>query len=783
MINKKIKKIGWKLSSLNFHLASIRYRCLYPAVTLQREGVESRIFCLSIEKNLQDLDVLVIVKSFKLDDLLLAQQAVGRGIRVVFDLCDNIFIEAYGEENHKHILEVFKAISIYLDAVTVTTQPLADEVIKELPSIPVYIVPDILVDKSLLIDANRLISDVVASERRNAISLKFLRFKEILCQLIYKGPVNNRAIAIAIAIALKNIALNFGKNLIKKIFKKYKNLVIKKQTKVKYAPSLHAKKIVWIGNHGSSYANFGMLDLLKFKSELETVAKEFDVELVIVSNNYSKYVKHIQPLAIPSRYIEWSPDEMERCLIDATLVVIPNSLDRFSFCKSANRTVLALLSGIPVVATPTPALEPLASHIELADPLSGMRRYLRDSVVGRNDAQKGAKVAQQLFGAKVIAKRLLEVFDSLVYEPSSHEDPDAQVLVVLHLIQDLDLALPVIRSIKIDQDLSVIALINKSLIKKSSRVFVAMREEDIKFKILDVNDVTNFCFPKSACVMLTLAETNLFPHKFSRLLTEKANKIGIHTLTMQHGFENVGLTYSDSNQKIESVNFAANQIYIWGKDATLHVDIPAHTRAKCLSVGCPKPSTTVSADLRHLIPEYDTVIGIFENLHWTRYSPTYRNAFLDAIVAVCSAFPNVTFVVKPHHAGVWLTNRHKGNIPHFSNLIIADPQTALWEPYTATALLGRMSAVITTPSTVALDAARMHLPVAVFAYDLSLSNYLPLLLISQQYQLIQFIKDCLTQQIEQYKQASSLFVERVLIPGEVTARIASDIASNIFKNQ
>jgi len=220
MINKKIKKIGWKLSSLNFHLASIRYRCLYPAVTLQREGVESRIFCLSIEKNLQDLDVLVIVKSFKLDDLLLAQQAVGRGIRVVFDLCDNIFIEAYGEENHKHILEVFKAISIYLDAVTVTTQPLADEVIKELPSIPVYIVPDILVDKSLLIDANRLISDVVASERRNAISLKFLRFKEILCQLIYKGPVNNRAIAIAIAIALKNIALNFGKNLIKKIFKK-----------------------------------------------------------------------------------------------------------------------------------------------------------------------------------------------------------------------------------------------------------------------------------------------------------------------------------------------------------------------------------------------------------------------------------------------------------------------------------------------------------------------------------------------------------------------------------
>ncbi|NEQ55179.1 MAG: hypothetical protein F6K11_34505, partial [Leptolyngbya sp. SIO3F4] len=49
-----------------------------------------------------------------------------------------------------------------------------------------------------------------------------------------------------------------------------------------------------------------------------------------------------------------------------------------------------------------------------------------------------------------------------------------------------------------------------------------------------------------------------------------------------------------------------------------------------------------------------------------------------------------------------------------------------WEPFTAPALIAISDAVITTPSTVALDAARAACPVAVAGYDLSLPNYEPL---------------------------------------------------------
>ncbi len=67
--------------------------------------------------------------------------------------------------------------------------------------------------------------------------------------------------------------------------------------------------------------------------------------------------------------------------------------------------------------------------------------------------------------------------------------------------------------------------------------------------------------------------------------------------------------------------------------------------------------------------------------------------------------------------------------------MIANPSDPTWEPYTAPSLLKLSDAVITTPSTVAIDACAAGLPVAVVAYDLNLPRYglLPLILKENDY--------------------------------------------------
>ena len=55
----------------------------------------------------------------------------------------------------------------------------------------------------------------------------------------------------------------------------------------------NCKTIIWFGNHGAAYGNFGMLNLLDIVEPLIKVSKEINFRLLVVSNNYKKYCKYI----------------------------------------------------------------------------------------------------------------------------------------------------------------------------------------------------------------------------------------------------------------------------------------------------------------------------------------------------------------------------------------------------------------------------------------------------------------------------------------------------------
>ena len=779
-------QIGWKVQSLTTNIASVRYRALLPMLALESVELHNRLFASGLELNLDGLDVLVIVKSFTPDDLFLAQQAVSRGIRVVIDLCDNIFIGQYGKSAGKTSpAQIFDAIATQADAIVVTTEPLATVIRQRLPHVQVSVIPDGIETPAMHKGMQKKLRDAQLFAKTHGLRV----FRRNLGNLVLRLREQGLGLGVRLSWRLINRGRKALRTRVKGWFgRRVSHSKINATSTVKSTLALpvvqgpdlvetvaqHAKTILWFGNHGAPHARFGMLDLLEFRQALETVAKAFDVELIVISNHRAKYEEHIRPLQIPSRYFEWTSQLVDQWLDKADVVVVPNTLDEFSICKSANRSVMAVSKGVPVVATPTPALNPLMPHIHTGDTLEGLSRYLGDRLAGQHDAKAAYALAQDTFGQKTIARAWQAVLEQTNSIQRSH--PSAEYLVALNLIQDLDLALPILKALT-KAGVTSQAWCSASLIRKSPRVLSTLTQCEIPYRVLpDELTTGSFQFLPSHKALLTVAETNLGPHRFTRKLTELALAHKLKVATLQHGFENVGLTYEDAIHPIDRVTIKAERIYIWGGHETLHPRLDASVRARCISAGCPKPAATDPANLGDLLPAGQPVIGIFENLHWHRYDEAYRQAFLDAVCQLAEDFPQVTFLVKPHHAGLWLTQRYEGQRPVAPNLVIADPQTSPWENHTASALLGSMTAVITTPSTVALDAARYGLPVAVFAGGLDLTNYQPLPLLQELADWQAFINATLdAEQSGTLKNVASSFVGRVLVDGDGAQRIAADL--------
>lgn len=761
--------VGWKVHSLAGNMASVRYRALLPVAALEPAGIRSRVFGDGSEAHLEGLDALVIVKSFTPDDLRLAQTARRRGMPVVFDLCDNIFVEGYaGRTSGLTIADVFLTIAEHASCIVTPTEPLARTVRARVPEVPVRIVPDGIETPEVAAAMARILREAKATEQAQASRMLRQRLRSAL------GRVKNEGV---------HVLPSLLRSLVRRMRKRVRPDLAPPTAAAASEPTpalTGAQRLVWFGNHGAGHGRFGMLDILEYREALETLARERDIELVVISNNREKFDTHIRPLAIPCRYVEWGPEVVGKWLQHAAAVLVPNTRDDFSICKSANRTVLALASGVPVVATMTPALQPLAPFIHTGDPLEALRRVLAEPRRARSEAEEGYRQAAVLFGTPAIRAAWHDLLLDLVQAPDVRPAPGRPqpfLAVVLHLVQDLDLALPILKEAQ-RTGVACEAWCSPQVFGKSPRVLASLKREGVAFQILPERDdaLRTFTFPAATRALLTVAETSLGPHRVPRLLTEVALRQKVFVATLQHGFENVGLTYEDAVHPIDKVDIAAQRIYIWGPRETLHPRLDASVRERCVPVGCPKQAHVPAADLSGLVPAGGPIVGIFENLHWHRYPDTYRRLFLDAVEALAAGYPQTSFLVKPHHAGVWLSRRHEGERPAAPNIFIADPQAPEWEQHTAAALLPNVSAVVTTPSTVALDAARIGLPVAVFAGELPLDSYAPLPLLAGAADAIAFVGHALdARHGESLRAQASRFVERTLVPGDAARRIVDDL--------
>jgi hypothetical protein len=350
----------------------------------------------------------------------------------------------------------------------------------------------------------------------------------------------------------------------------------------------------------------------------------------------------------------------------------------------------------------------------------------------------------------------------------------------LDLIQDLELLLPLIDEWRDDPRWTLTIIVSDSILVSSPRMLRALLKRGVIPLVLNRRDALlgNDQLVRGLDVLITASESTASTHKFGHFLTKMANHNGVRTYTLQHGLENVGLTYFDKQYGAD-VTFASDRVLIWGKPEDLSSKTPQQTRDKALAVGRTVALNGVSSAPAIEQLQARTLVGVFENLHWERYSSDFRAHFLADLLETVGARPDSVFFIKPHPAGQYLSKRFGllGKKPP-SNLIVADPTQPEWEPFSVGAMLPLCTAVITTPSSVALDAAELDKPVAVAAYGLPLSIYHPLPLLQTAADWLAFV-DAAIAAAPHLAQAACEFRNRVRIEGSTVARIAALILEDV----
>jgi glycosyltransferase involved in cell wall biosynthesis len=717
--------VGWIVQSPGARIASTRYRALYPALAIQQFGHKSRVYTNSLQafNDLKDLDAIVFVKRLDQDALRLVDAAALLDKGIFVDLCDNTIIIEYERQPSQLQRIWLGAASALVDAVVVTTEAMTRAVSPAFfPGTRFETIPDQIETTESYRAAEAFLGVNMVKPPKSSVAKSGLRILKFF--LLAPGHTSR--------VAAKRL---------QQIFLRKKNAFLpRKVVPVSDAvPSIDRPVLLWFGNHGSPHSNFGMLSLLEVAPALEKLARELDFELWVISNDRKKYESGIAPLQIHSRYFEWAPSVVFSALKTAKVCLFPSTGDCFSETKSANRVVMALQHGVPAIVSPLESLEPLRDALLFEDWEHNVRQILTDTKISEQCLDKAKPILEAVYSADAIGRQ----WDALLRGPhrskAARGDPDGRIKagVLLDLVQDLDVLRPLIAAWRKDPRFELRVLVSDIGLARSPRMVRTFLELAVipivveRELALQGNDQS----VRGLDVLISASETSARAHRFNHQLTLAANADGVRTYTLQHGLENIGLTYFDEVTGPD-VTFASDRVLVWTAPDNFPEWTPVQTRNKAFAVGRSAQIIRVDVDFPELSGR--KVVGVFENLHWDRYTQSYRNKFVQDLLETAAALPELLFLLKPHHAGKYLAR--PGRLEGYgNNVILADPNDPKWEPYTAAAVIPHCTCVITTPSTVALDAAELGVPVAMVAYGLQLDVYRPLVQIQNAADWLAFI--------------------------------------------
>jgi hypothetical protein len=356
--------------------------------------------------------------------------------------------------------------------------------------------------------------------------------------------------------------------------------------------------------------------------------------------------------------------------------------------------------------------------------------------------------------------------------------PTTTILFLVQVITDVELLRPIVAEARRRPGLRARVVVIGKAFRRTPELRRILAATIPDYEEVDEDEIEAGSAPRLDGVDAVFAatESSAPAHRAAHALALRANRLGLHTYTMQHGYENVGLTWFDAEYPPGSVRFESNAIFTWGPIDRLHPAVATETRVKCVPVGCGRPERGTK------LPRPDRrmkLVAVFENLHWSRYSPQFRAAFLADLEATARAHPDVAFVVRPHPRGKWLTRQKEGPRPHAKNLLVAASESNRWTPYDAAALIELADGVITTPSTIAIDAALRGRPTSLVAYGLDLSAYHPLPLLQGREDWSRFVAAAVSPRRTELVTLAERFAGSNVLPGNGAARIVAGIVADV----
>jgi hypothetical protein len=184
------------------------------------------------------------------------------------------------------------------------------------------------------------------------------------------------------------------------------------------------KTVIWFGHHGSGHGRYGMIVLADLADDLVRVNRDIPLRLLVVSDNRDKFEELFGALPFKAEFRYWHPLRIFGDIRSADVCVVPNSRDIFSITKSANRAVLALSLGVPVVATRVPATAPLEGCVVFDDWETGLRRYLATPEAASADIEAATRLIERDYSSRAIGEAWCRILSLGEMQPDQPLDRD-----------------------------------------------------------------------------------------------------------------------------------------------------------------------------------------------------------------------------------------------------------------------------------------------------------------------------------------------------------------------
>jgi hypothetical protein len=471
--------------------------------------------------------------------------------------------------------------------------------------------------------------------------------------------------------------------------------------------------------------------------------------------------------------VPWTHEGCRRLLEKASAFIMPVGDDSFSLSKSANRALLSLEAGAPVVAQPLASLEELGLCVPSTEFAAALEHCLSDGPAARAKAAELNKRAHELYGLRRISEIWRQTLDEArpyVKQRARYGAAleDARLLVMINIAQDLPLALPILDEAR-RRGVDTAVIVGAEAARSGKPVLDAMIARKIAPTYMPANamDRRDFRWLRSATALFCPTESSAPAHRLAHVLTKTANAAGVATFTCQHGLENIGLNHLDP--EIGPVRFESRVIFAWTSPESFPEYLTPEIRRRCIGAGRIANRALIEARTYRAPSDGPPIIAVFENLHWSRYGDPARAAFVDQLSRMARARPDCRIILMAHPGGRWAASQKSIELP--ANIEIVDPAGGENGRWTTHALIAAARAVITTPSTIAADAAEIGTPVAVAACGVGdLSAYRPLTLLTDDADWMTFVGAAL--EGEKFPNDGE-FLRRVRLPGDPIAEIVA----------